>query len=42
MLGGAIGVAVFEKRKPGEPYPISDPFSTPPVNPPPPAEPPSL
>ena len=36
MLGGAIGVAIFEKRKPGEPHLDPAAFPSSPSNPPPP------
>jgi hypothetical protein len=36
MLGGAIGVAIFEKRKPGDPHADSGTFPAPPMSPPPP------
>ncbi len=41
MLGGAIGVAVFEKRKPGTPYTSPGPFPQPPDTQPPPGYPPT-
>ncbi len=42
MLGGAIGVAIFEKRKPGQPPAATPPYYPPPTNyqPPPPPPPP--
>ena len=41
MLGGAIGVAIFEKRKPGAGAP-NVPAYEPPLNPPPPPPPPDV